>query len=93
MSESPASRLREWRAQTAIILGSGLNALVQDAGAERIIPYSDFEEIPRPSVPGHAAQFVLGEMGKRRVIFAQGRVHLYEGHSAKDVTAGIRVLE
>lgn len=92
MSESAAKRLREWRAETAIILGSGLNALVRDANVERIVPYAEFKEIPRPSVPGHAAQFVLGEVGKRRVIFAQGRVHLYEGHSANEVTAGIRIL-
>ena len=31
-------------------------------------------------------------MGKRRTIFAQGRVHLYEGHSAREVTAIVRVL-
>ena len=37
-------------------------------------------------------EFVFGEIGKRPIIFAQGRVHLYEGHSAKEVTAIVRVL-
>lgn len=92
MSERALDRLREWRAETAIVLGSGLNALVSGATADQIIPYADSGEIPPPSVPGHTGQFVLGQVGKTRVIFAQGRVHLYEGRSAKEVTAGVRVL-
>jgi purine-nucleoside phosphorylase len=85
-------RLRDHRAETAIILGSGLNSLVDDPTDQQIIPYADCAGIPQTSVPGHAGRFVLGEMGKARVILAQGRVHLYEGLSARDVTAGVRVL-
>jgi purine-nucleoside phosphorylase len=85
-------RLREWRAETAIVLGSGLNSLVEDADADKKIPYSEFKEIPKPSVPGHAGQFVLGKIENKPVVFAQGRVHLYEGFSARDITACVRVL-
>src|SRR4051812_23653363 len=85
-------RLLDWRAETAIILGSGLNSLVGEPDENKTIPYSNFSGIPKPSVPGHTGRFVLSEIGKAKVIFAQGRVHLYEGHSAKDVTAGVRVL-
>ena len=31
-------------------------------------------------------------MGETRAIFAQGRVHLYEGRSAKEVTSPVRIL-
>ena len=92
MSNRGPDRLREWRAEIAIILGSGLNALADDAAADQIVPYTEFVEIPRPSVAGHAGQFTLGQLGKTRVIFAQGRVHLYEGLTAREVTAGVRVL-
>ena len=85
-------QLREFGADTAIILGSGLNTLVADPKDDRIVLYSDFPEIPKPSVPGHAGRFVLGEIGKAKIVFAQGRVHLYEGHSARDVTSIVRVL-
>jgi purine-nucleoside phosphorylase len=88
----PRQRLRDWRAEFAIILGSGLSAIVPDAAVAEIIPYSDFGELPRTSVPGHAGRFVLGEINNIHLIFAQGRVHLYEGFSARDVTAGVRVL-
>ena len=74
------------------MLGSGLSLLVHDVAPDRTIPYSDFADLPRPSIPGHAGRFVLGELGRTRVVYAQGRVHLYEGHSAHAVTAGVRLL-
>src|SRR6059058_6536861 len=85
-------QLRGYNAETAIILGSGLNSLVADPAKDQIVPYADFSEIPQPSVPGHLGRFVLGEIEKTKIIFAQGRVHLYEGHSARDVTSIVRVL-
>src|SRR5690242_12042964 len=85
-------KLRAHGAETAIILGSGLNALVVDPSQDQIVPYSKFSEIPKPSVPGHVGRFVLGEIGNTKIVFAQGRVHLYEGRSAHDVTSIVRVL-
>lgn len=85
-------RLRNWNAEVAIVLGSGLNVLVSPAESANSVGYSEFPELPKPSVPGHAGRFVLGNVGSTRVIFAQGRVHLYEGHAAQEVTAGIRIL-
>jgi purine-nucleoside phosphorylase len=85
-------RLREFGSDTAIILGSGLNSLVVDPKEDQIVPYSEFPEIPKPTVKGHLGRFVLGEIGKTKIIFAQGRVHLYEGHSAQDITSIVRLL-
>jgi purine-nucleoside phosphorylase len=91
--KNPAlEQLRQHRADTAIILGSGLNSLVVDPTNNQIVPYSEFSEIPKPTVPGHVGRFVLGAIEKTKIIFAQGRVHLYEGHSARDVTSIVRVL-
>jgi purine-nucleoside phosphorylase len=92
MSESALERMRDWGAETAIILGSGLSSIVGEVAADRVIPFADFTELPRSSVAGHPGRFVLGQIGATRVIYAQGRVHLYEGFSAKDVAAGIRTL-
>lgn len=88
----PRQRLRDWRAEFAIILGSGLGSIVPSTTTANEISYSEFSELPRTSVPGHAGRFVLGEINNIHVIFAQGRVHLYEGFSARDVTAAVRVL-
>ncbi|MFN2477149.1 MAG: purine-nucleoside phosphorylase [Chthoniobacterales bacterium] len=92
MTRDGLRRLREWGADTAIVLGSGLNALVESASAEQRISYVDFPELPQPTVPGHTGQFVLGSVGDSRIVYAQGRVHLYEGLSAAAVTAGVRLL-
>jgi purine-nucleoside phosphorylase len=92
VSDAVSDRLRGWNADVAIVLGSGLNALVSAADSQDSVSYSEFPELPKPSVPGHAGRFVLGKVGGARVIFAQGRVHLYEGHAASQVTAGIRIL-
>jgi purine-nucleoside phosphorylase len=85
-------RFREWSVETAIVLGSGLNSLVENATDAEKISYAEFEALPQPSVPGHAGQFVLGKIDNKNVIFAQGRIHLYEGYSALDVTAHVRIL-
>jgi purine-nucleoside phosphorylase len=90
VSEAALERLRGWNAEVGIVLGSGLHAVV--ANSLESVAYSEFPELPKPSVPGHAGRFVLGKVGGKQVIFAQGRVHLYEGHTARQVTAGIRTL-
>ncbi len=92
MSTGGLERLREWRSETAIVLGSGLSSLVDHFGGGVVVAYADCADLPRPTVHGHAGVFVLGTVSQRRVIFARGRVHLYEGSSARDVTAGIRLL-
>lgn len=84
--------MRGWGAETAIILGSGLNALVESVAPAERLAYTEFEQLPRPTVPGHSGEFALGELCARPVVYARGRVHLYEGHSARAVTAGIRLL-
>ena len=83
-------RLRHWKAKFAIILGSGLNAIVQDPIDS--VEYAEFPALPKPRVPGHAGKFSLCEISGVRIIFAQGRVHLYEGYSASEVTANVRML-
>lgn len=92
MSDAALARLRQSNAEIAIVLGSGLNVLVASADSGNSVDYSEFPDLPKPSVPGHAGRFVLGKIGNTPVIFAQGRVHLYEGHAARDVTAGVRIL-
>lgn len=92
MSETALQTLRDWRAETAIVLGSGLNALANAAAPEKAFSYSEFPALPKPTAEGHGGKFVLAEIGSTHVIYAQGRVHLYEGRSAQEVTATIRLL-
>jgi len=80
------------RPQIALVLGSGLGAFADEfAGATRI-PYAKIPHFPCSTVIGHAGQLVLGSVENIPVVGMQGRVHLYEGYSAKDVVFPIRVF-
>ncbi len=72
-----------------IVLGSGLGPLADTVVVEREVSFSD-AGLPASSVPGHAGKFVFGKLGGTPVVLMKGRVHLYEGHGPRLVTAGIR---
>lgn len=78
--------------EVGIVLGSGIGSLVDRVEVVGMVPYSELALLPPPLVPGHAGRFVLAMLGGTRLIIAQGRSHLYEGHPASVVTAGVRCL-
>ena len=72
-----------------IVLGSGLGPLADAVLVEREVSFAD-AGLPASSVPGHAGKFVFGKLGGTSVVLMKGRVHLYEGHAPRLVTAGVR---
>jgi purine-nucleoside phosphorylase len=84
--------VRDFRPEWGIVLGSGLGALVDDVDAILALPYEEIPGLPTSRVAGHAGRFVFGKLAGRRVVVAQGRVHLYEGRTAEEVTAGVRLM-
>ena len=72
-----------------IVLGSGLGPLADRVLVERTVGFAD-EGLPVSKVKGHAGRFLFGKLGGKSVIVMQGRVHLYEGHDAGTLTAGVR---
>jgi purine-nucleoside phosphorylase len=75
-----------------IVLGSGLGAFADELTDETRIPYENIPFFPRSTALGHAGQMVIGKVGDVPVAVMQGRVHLYEGYSAKEVAFPVRVL-
>jgi len=73
-----------------LVLGSGLGSFVEQMKIVAEVPYSEIEGLPQSKVTGHAGRFVFGEIGGVLAVAAQGRVHLYEGLNARDVTAHVR---
>ncbi len=78
--------------QIALVLGSGLGAFADEFESAVKVPYVEIPHYPRSTAIGHAGQLVLGKVGEIPVAAMQGRVHLYEGYSAKDVAFPIRVF-
>ena len=80
------------RPKIALVLGSGLGAFADEFETATKIPYARIPHFPRSTAIGHAGQLVLGKVDGIAVAGMQGRVHLYEGYSAKQVAFPIRVF-
>ena len=80
------------RPQIALVLGSGLGAFADGFTGATRIPYAEIPYFPQSTAIGHAGQLVVGKVGAVPVAGMQGRVHLYEGYSARDVVFPIRVF-
>ncbi len=78
-------------AEIAIVLGSGLGSLADALSVEREVSFAE-AGLPSSKVAGHAGRFLLGKCFGQEMWIMQGRVHLYEGHPAHDVAAGVRWL-
>jgi len=76
----------------ALVLGSGLGAFADEFSGATKIPYAEIPHFPRSTAIGHAGNLVIGNVGAIPVAGMQGRVHLYEGYSVKDVAFPIRVF-
>lgn len=80
------------RPKIALVLGSGLGAFANEFTKATKIPYAKIPHFPRSTATGHAGQLVLGNVDGIAVAAMQGRVHLYEGYSAKEVAFPVRVF-
>ncbi len=85
-------RKNDFKAQIAVVLGSGLGNLSSHMEEEARIPFEKIPHFPKSGVQGHAGELVLGKIGRRRVAVMDGRVHYYEGYTMQEVTFPIRVL-
>lgn len=84
---------RELKPEWGIVLGSGLGGFVDQLEVVASVPYAEIDGLPQSKVPGHAGRFVFGNIAGTLVVVASGRVHLYEGWSAKEVTAHVRWMD
>jgi len=80
------------RPKIGLVLGSGLGAFADTLTEATSVPYALIPTFPRSTAIGHAGQMVIGKSGGVTVAAMQGRVHLYEGYSAHEVTFPIRVF-
>lgn len=79
--------------RVGIILGTGLNGLVQRIEVEARIPYEGIPHFPLSTVESHTGELLLGELGGKPIVAMSGRFHRYEGYSLKQVTFPVRVMK
>ena len=79
--------------EIGIILGSGLGALVKDIDINVEIPYKKIPNFPISTVEFHAGKLIFGKLGNKSIVAMQGRFHLYEGYTMKQITFPVRVMK
>ena len=92
-SEFIKRRVNNKLPKTAIILGTGLGAVVDHINIEVEIPYSEIPNFPVSTVQGHKGRMIFGTLGNKYIMAMQGRFHYYEGYTMREVTFPVRVMK
>jgi purine-nucleoside phosphorylase len=82
-----------FKPEVGIILGTGLNDLVDFITDPVVIPYREIPGFMKTTAPSHAGNLVLGHLGKKKVAVMQGRFHFYEGHPMEKVILTARTFQ
>ena len=82
----------DFKPDVAIVLGSGLGNFADNIEVKARMSYSEIEGFPVSTVPGHAGEFIFGELDGVKVVCMKGRVHYYEGYEISDVVLPIRLM-
>lgn len=75
-----------------LVTGSGLGELTSRMEDAVGLKYSDIPNFPVSTVEGHEGTLVIGNLEGVPTVAMNGRVHLYEGFSAQEVTFGTRLM-
>jgi purine-nucleoside phosphorylase len=83
-----------WNRQphAGIILGTGLGGLVEKIDVEASLEYEEIPSFPRSTALSHRGRLVCGMLQGLPVMAMEGRFHMYEGYSLKQVTLPVRVM-
>ena len=78
----------DWK--VAVVLGSGLGDVAASLVSDGVLDFNEIGAIPKTAVEGHPGRLRYGDIGGTPALVFAGRVHLYEGHDARDVTSVVR---
>ncbi len=78
--------------KVGLILGTGLGRLAEEIEVSEKIEYGDLPHFPVSTVESHHGRLLFGTLRGVPVAAMQGRMHVYEGYSAREATFPVRVL-
>lgn len=79
--------------EIGIILGSGLGRILEHMEIEKEVSYNHIPNFPTATVEFHRGKLIYGTLEGKKVVVMQGRFHLYEGYSLRDITFPVRVMK
>ncbi len=78
--------------EVGIILGTGLGKIIEQVKIEAEVSYNHIPNFPTATVEFHKGKLIYGTLEGKKAVFMQGRFHVYEGYSLRDVTFPVRVM-
>jgi purine-nucleoside phosphorylase len=79
--------------RVALILGTGLGGLAETIEVDAAIDYHDIPHFPSSTAASHRGRLVCGRLGNVPIVAMEGRFHMYEGYSLKQITLPVRVFK
>jgi len=75
----------DFKPDIAVILGSGMGAVAENIPNACVIPYSAIPNLRNTTIQTHRGNMIVAEVDGKKIVFFQGRTHIYEGHDFFDV--------
>lgn len=94
IEEASAAIHQQWpeTPHAGIILGTGLGNLAEEIEDAVQIDYEGIPHFPHSTAVGHRGRLVCGRLQGLPVLAMEGRFHMYEGYSLKQITLPVRVM-
>lgn len=81
------------RPEIGLLTGTGLGDSVAAMEVAAAYDYADIPHFPVSTVETHRGRLLVGTLAGRSTVAMQGRFHLYEGYTAREVSFPIRVMQ
>ena len=94
--EEAAATIRAAWAKTprvGVILGTGLGSFAEQIEIDVSLDYEDLPNFPSSTATSHRGRLVCGTIEDTPVLAMEGRFHMYEGYSLKEITLPVRVMK
>ena len=95
INEAVAAIRTQWQGtpHAGIILGTGLGSLVEQIEVEAAIEFEDIPHLVKSTATSHRGRLVCGTICGVPIMAMEGRLHMYEGYSLKQVTLPVRIMK
>ena len=77
----------------AMVLGTGLGTLADEAEKAVAIPYEDLPGFPKVGVTGHSGKLVIGKIAGKQIAMMTGRAHYYENGDANAMRGALAAFK
>ncbi len=94
IEEAAAAIKSKWTVapRVGIVLGTGLGGLVDEIDIQAALDYEEIPHFLRSTATSHRGRLVCGHLAGLPVMAMEGRFHMYEGYSLKQITLPVRVM-